>query len=116
MSTEIVTAERVAEWHPGVVPRFTPFAALRYSASSIDDLIAPPYDVLSPRDLDELNAASDHNITHIDVPRESDGPDRYERAAATMRRWIDEGVLVADPVPDVHDLPHAFHRRDGRRP
>jgi uncharacterized protein (DUF1015 family) len=81
------------------VPRFTPFAALRYSASSIDDLIAPPYDVLSPGDLDELNAANDHNITHVDVPRESDGPDRYEVAAATMRQWIDEGVLTADPTP-----------------
>lgn len=81
------------------MPRFTPFAALRYSASAIDDLIAPPYDVLSPRDLDELNAASDHNITYIDVPRESDGPSRYDQAAATMNRWIDQGVLVADPTP-----------------
>ena len=81
------------------MPRFTPFAALRYSATSIDDLIAPPYDVLSPADLDALNAASEHNITHVDVPRESDGPGRYDAAAAVMQRWIDEGVLVADPSP-----------------
>ena len=78
------------------MPRFTPFAALRYSADTIDDLIAPPYDVLSASDLDELNARSPHNITHIDVPRESDGPDRYQTAAATMQRWIADGVLVAD--------------------
>ncbi len=82
-----------------VVPRFTPFAALRYSAASIDDLIAPPYDVLSASDLDALNASSVHNITHIDVPRESDGPDRYDVAAATMQQWIADGVLVADPAP-----------------
>jgi uncharacterized protein (DUF1015 family) len=81
------------------VPRFTPFAALRYSASAIDDLVAPPYDVLSASDLDVLNAASDHNITHIDVPRESAGPDRYAQAATTMRQWVDDGVLVADPAP-----------------
>ncbi|MET0911500.1 MAG: DUF1015 domain-containing protein [Ilumatobacteraceae bacterium] len=81
------------------MPRFTPFAALRYRSAIIDDLIAPPYDVLSESDLAELNARSDHNITHIDVPRESDGPDRYETAATTMRQWIDEGVLIADPTP-----------------
>jgi uncharacterized protein (DUF1015 family) len=81
------------------VPRFTPFAALRYRDRNIDDLIAPPYDVLSDADLDELGARSVHNITHVDVPRESDGPDRYERAADTLRTWIDDSVLVADDSP-----------------
>ncbi len=81
------------------MPRFTPFAALRYRDRNIDDLIAPPYDVLSDADLDELRARSDHNITHVDVPRESDGPDRYERAADTLRAWIDASVLVADDTP-----------------
>jgi uncharacterized protein (DUF1015 family) len=82
-----------------IVPRFTPFAALRYSAPTIDHLIAPPYDVLSASDLDELNALSEYNITHIDVPRESDGPDRYDAAATTMRQWIDDGVLTVDAGP-----------------
>ena len=81
------------------MPRFTPFAALRYRDQVIDDLIAPPYDVLSDADLDELGARSPHNITHVDVPRETDGPDRYERAASTMRSWVDASVLVADPAP-----------------
>ena len=43
---------------------------------------------------------SEHNITHVDVPRESDGADRYERAAVDRcDEWIDDGVLVADPTP-----------------
>ena len=33
------------------------------------------------------------------MPRESDGPDRYERAADTLRTWIDDSVLVADDSP-----------------
>jgi uncharacterized protein (DUF1015 family) len=81
------------------VPRFTPFPALRYSASDIDDLIAPPYDVLSDEDLDALGARSPHNITHVDVPRESEGPQRYERAAATLRSWVAEGVMAFDEEP-----------------
>jgi uncharacterized protein (DUF1015 family) len=81
------------------VPRFTPFAALRYAAGPLDDLIAPPYDVLSDADVEGLGARSPMNITHVDVPRESAGPDRYERAAQVLAEWIDRGVLVADPQP-----------------
>lgn len=78
------------------VPRFSPFPALRYSDSEIDDLIAPPYDVLSEADLDALNDRSRHNITHVDVPRERDGDERYELAGATLRTWIDAGVMTYD--------------------
>ena len=81
------------------MPRFSPFRAVRYAADDLDDLIAPPYDVLSEDDLDELGGRSEYNITHVDVPRESEGPDRYERAAATLRSWIDAGVMIADPTP-----------------
>ncbi len=81
------------------VPRFTPFPALRYSDSTIDDLIAPPYDVLSDSDLDALNARNRFNITHVDVPRESDGPGRYERAGQVLRQWIDAGVMGFDDRP-----------------
>ncbi|WP_241432164.1 DUF1015 family protein [Ilumatobacter nonamiensis] len=82
-----------------MVPRFTPFPALRYRDRAIDDLIAPPYDVLSEQDLDELNARSPQNITHVDVPRESDGPGRYERAGEQLRQWIDAGVMDFDEAP-----------------
>jgi uncharacterized protein (DUF1015 family) len=81
------------------VPRFTPFPALRYSDPQIDDLIAPPYDVLSDADLDDLGSRSRWNITHVDVPRESDGPGRYDAAAATLREWIEAGVMSYDDVP-----------------
>ena len=81
------------------MPRFTPFPALRYSDRTIDDLIAPPYDVLSDADIDELGARNRFNITHVDVPRESQGADRYERAAVTLNEWIDAGVMEYDQTP-----------------
>ncbi len=81
------------------MPRFTPFRAYRYAADDLAPLVAPPYDVLSDSDLDDLGARSDHNITHVDVPREAEGDRRYERAAATLRAWIDEGAMVADDAP-----------------
>ena len=81
------------------MPRFTPFPALRYCDPRIDDLIAPPYDVLSESDLDELGDRSRWNITHVDVPRESAGAGRYAAAAATLREWIEAGVMSYDDVP-----------------
>lgn len=81
------------------MPRFTPFPALRYCADDLADLIAPPYDVLSDADLDELGSLDPCNITHVDVPREADGPDRYVMAAARLREWIEAGVMVYDDAP-----------------
>jgi uncharacterized protein (DUF1015 family) len=79
------------------VPRFRPFRALRYAADDLAVVTAPPYDVLSAADVGRLAARSPHNIVHVDVPLE--GEDRYDRAAARLRAWRDDGVLVLDDVP-----------------
>lgn len=85
------------------MPRFEPFAALRYDPAAVgaplEDLIAPPYDVLSEHDVDELAARHPDNIVNVDVPRERDGDGRYDTAAAVLARWISDGVLVRDAVP-----------------
>ena len=79
------------------MPRFEPFTALRYAADDLTDLVAPPYDVLSDDDVDALQRGAAHNVTVVDVPR--GGPDRYDDAASTLRSWVADGVLVADPTP-----------------
>jgi uncharacterized protein (DUF1015 family) len=53
--------------------------------------------VLSDADVEALEARSLHNVVRIDVPR--GGEDRYDRAAKTMRGWLDEEILVADAQP-----------------
>jgi uncharacterized protein (DUF1015 family) len=84
-------------WNPYAVPRFEPFAAIRYATDDLASVIAPPYDVLSDADVDAFEAKSIHNVVRIDVPR--GGEDRYEIAAKTMRAWLGEGVLVPDAQP-----------------
>jgi uncharacterized protein (DUF1015 family) len=82
----------------GSVPRFEPFRAIRYAPGlDLPALIAPPYDVLSDADVDELAARDEHNIVHVDVPRGDD--DRYEVAGRLLRRWLDDGTLVRDAEP-----------------
>lgn len=91
-------------WHancqPVRVPRFEPFPALRYSPTlALDDVTAPPYDVLSDDDVAALQARHDRNIVAIDVPREIDGADRYAAAARRLQQWIGDGTLVRDSAP-----------------
>lgn len=100
------------------VPRFEPFAALRYSTDStagLDDLVAPPYDVLSEADIDGLAARHRHNVVHVDVPRERDGEGRYRAAGALFRQWIASGVLVADRSPTFTIYRMRFTDAAGRR-
>jgi len=79
------------------VPRFEPFAALRYSPSlPLDLVVAPPYDVLSDADIEELLARHERNIVAVDVPRDLDGAQRYDAAAERLAQWVAEGTLLRD--------------------
>src|SRR3954451_20840818 len=98
-SASLVTAPLACE--PGSVPRFEPFRAIRYdpAGEALDEVTAPPYDVLSESDIDAYTARSEHNIVRIDVPRERDGDGRYEQAAALLDGWLADGTLVVDETP-----------------
>jgi uncharacterized protein (DUF1015 family) len=78
------------------VPRFTSFRALRYASDEIEEVIAPPYDVLSDEQAEAFRRRHPHNIARVDVPS---GEDRYRRAGDRYRQWRADGVLVADPAP-----------------
>ena len=83
------------------MPRFEPFPAVRYNLDRVilDDVVAPPYDVLSESDLDELEARHPANIVHVDVPRESGAPDRYTKAAEVLQGWLTTQIMVSDDRP-----------------
>lgn len=55
--------------------------------------------MLSPADVDALHARDTFNITHVDVPRESDGDQRYATAGRVLRGWVDAGVMEYDDTP-----------------
>jgi uncharacterized protein (DUF1015 family) len=67
-----------------------PFLALRYSdrAGALGDLVAPPYDVISPSEREQLLARSPYNAVRLELP---DPP--YDDVAAVIAEWIDAGVL-----------------------
>ncbi len=82
--------------------RFEPFPGLRFSpshVSSLDDVVCPPYDVISEEERRRLLARSPTNIVRVELPDGSDGDDPYLGAAELLDSWRDGGVLHRDREP-----------------
>jgi uncharacterized protein (DUF1015 family) len=91
-----------------------PLRALHYDqsvAGPLQDLVAPPYDVIDPPARAALQARSPHNVVAIDLPT---GDDPYATAAATLQAWIEEGAVVRDPEPALWALVQDYTAPDGR--
>jgi uncharacterized protein (DUF1015 family) len=81
------------------MPRFRPFAGLRYDPSvPLDKVIAPPYDVVGPDERAELAARHPGNAIRVElpVPDVRAGLDKYSSAAHIFTTWREEGLLVPD--------------------
>ena len=96
------------------MPAFEPFRAVRYAAShDLARVTAPPYDVLSDTDVDELAALDPHNVVRVDVPR--GGDERYSEAAVTLNDWLATGDLVTDVEPTFTIYRRRFTDATGQR-
>ncbi|WP_062647201.1 DUF1015 domain-containing protein [Streptomyces maremycinicus] len=84
----------------------TPFRGLRYDPDRVGSLAAvtsPPYDVVvRPDGLHHLQDADPHNIVRLILPQATTPAARNEQAADTLRGWLSEGVLSADPEPALY--------------
>jgi uncharacterized protein (DUF1015 family) len=96
----------------------TPLRALRYDLAkvgSLEDVAAPPYDVIDPDQRTRLASRSPYNVVHVDLPDQGpNGEDRYENAAAILAQWQDEGAVVRDDQPALWTLSQEYTGPDGR--
>jgi uncharacterized protein (DUF1015 family) len=85
------------------MPRFEPFAGLRYDTRKVDlsAVIAPPYDVIDEPERERLARQHSANAVRVELPQPDHraGLDRYQNAAVLLREWMEAGTLVADPGP-----------------
>lgn len=104
--------------------RIQPFRGWRYNvgaagAVSLDELLAPPYDVISPSEQAALYARHPYNIVRVDLSRDEPGDDdwsnRYVRAATDLATWQDRGILRRDRRPAIYALRERFVMPDGQR-
>jgi uncharacterized protein (DUF1015 family) len=72
-----------------------PLRALRYDPArvSLQAVVAPPYDVISPADRVRMAAADEHSVVRLILP------DSANQAADLLHAWRREGVLVRDDAP-----------------
>jgi len=72
-----------------------PFRAVRYTgaAGPLADLVAPPYDAVTPAERASLFTRSPYNVVHLTLP------DSADEAGRLYRDWLDAGILAREEIP-----------------
>jgi uncharacterized protein (DUF1015 family) len=98
-----------------------PFCALRYNPALIPNLgevLAPPYDVISHEEQEQLYTASPYNVVRLilgkQYPADTEADSRYTRSQRDFKAWSNARVLARDPVPAIYLIEHTFHTEQGR--
>ncbi len=86
-----------------------PFRGFVYNeqvAGSIDTLVCPPYDIITPAEQQELYRRNPYNVVRLELglesPADTESDNRYTRAAAQLRQWMDEGALHRSARPSLY--------------
>jgi uncharacterized protein (DUF1015 family) len=101
-----------------------PLNALHYdldAVGSLQDVVAPPYDVIDAAARAELLARSPYNAVAIDLPKPygETGPqgeaqgDPYAAAASSIEAWQQAGALVRDTEPAIWAMEQEYTGPDG---
>lgn len=94
-----------------------PFPGFLYNqdkTGELEQVIAPPYDVIRPETQDALYNRHPFNIVRLilgkQFPEDSDTNNRYTRAARDFQTWKENSVLVQDAAPAfyVHSQEYEF--------
>ena len=98
-----------------------PFRGLRYNTAKVEEIenvIAPPYDVIKPEEQVALETRHRANIIRLILSQpdknDTDGANQYTRAAGLMNRWISDGTLVRDATPRYYIYDQSFNAPDGK--
>ncbi|MDR3182451.1 MAG: DUF1015 domain-containing protein [Planctomycetaceae bacterium] len=99
----------------------TPFAGYRYSSGKIphlDDVVAPPYDVIGEELQDELYAKHPNNVVRLILERmfsdDNEVNNRYSRTAKTLANWKQNGVIVQESQPALY-VYHQIYTVNGQK-
>jgi uncharacterized protein (DUF1015 family) len=97
------------------MPEIQAFRGVRYDlghVGSLSDVVAPPYDVISPEFQDQLYKRHPANIIRLELNRQEPGDDdsnnRYTRAAQFLKHWRSEGLLFSESQPAIYVYHQTF--------
>ncbi len=82
-----------------------PFKGILYNTSVArpQDVVAPPYDIITPEVSEDLSGGSPYTIVRIDAGKELEGngphENKYARAALYLGDWLRDGILLRSDRP-----------------
>ena len=87
-----------------------PLKGVRYDtevAGSLEDIVTPPYDVISRNEEASYFSRSPFNIIRLDITAEPDAGkdkdnDRYKKPAHFFDQWLKDGILLRDQEPSLY--------------
>ena len=83
-----------------------PFSSVHYNKEKIktmEEVIAPPYDVIDDEREAELQAQSPYNFVRLSLTKGGAKEDsRYQEVADVYQKWLEDGVLVQDDEPAIY--------------
>lgn len=86
--------------------QIVPFKGILYNPEKINDfsdVVAPPYDVISPLQQDQLYQRHPNNVIRLILGKieknDTAQNNRYTRAAEFLKTWLKEKILVRDQHP-----------------
>jgi uncharacterized protein (DUF1015 family) len=88
-----------------------PLHALHYdsrTAGALENLVAPPYDVIDELMRRELVGKSPFNIVEVDLPTPQEGEDPYAHAEHLFEAWLQQGVLLKEREPSIWVMRQQF--------
>ena len=90
--------------------KISAFKGWRYNIDNIgniEDVIVPPYDVITLEEQEGYYNKSPYNYIRINL-NNSDGKEKYFSAANFLNMWIGSGILVEESKPAIYILAQSF--------
>ncbi|MHB1034702.1 MAG: DUF1015 domain-containing protein [Pirellulales bacterium] len=91
------------------MPDLQAFRGIRYDlghVGSLSNVVAPPYDVISPELQEQLYRQHPNNVVRLILnrmaPTDDEVNNRYSRAARLLKDWRSEGILFTDSDPAIY--------------
>ncbi len=101
-----------------------PFRGVHYNESlikNLSDVICPVYDIITSQQQQELYLKSEYNFIRLEfgreLPQDTATDNKYTRSAATLERWLKQGILQVDKEPAIylHDQYFTYQGREYKR-
>lgn len=93
-----------------------PFKGILYNPEKVstDDVMCPPYDIISEELREMLYEKSPYNIVRIDYGKNSVESDKYKLASNYLQQWLKEGVLIQDEKPCFYgyEIKYSYKNKD----